>query len=230
MNQKIREYIEELFEDAPKTRAAVDLREEIINNGEEKMADLLSQGYKEEDAFDIVIHSIGNVEELFSELRGEEEEREPLGRQRLQKKRAVITSASVGIYILALAVLLIFASLEDYTESLLGMETGMIGVIFACILCIPPTCMLIYSSMMYPKYQKKEENMVEEYRAWKNERKKDKAVKDALSTVLWTLGIACYFVVSFTTGAWGITWVIFLILACLESIISLVFSLKKDEK
>lgn len=42
MNAKIREYIDRLFEDAPKTRKALEMKEEMISNAEEKFADFIS--------------------------------------------------------------------------------------------------------------------------------------------------------------------------------------------
>ena len=230
MNQekKVREYIEYLFQNAPKTRAAVDLREEIISNAEEKMADLLAQGYKEEDAFAIVVHSIGNVEELFAELRSEEQSEAGAPNQTaVQKKRAVLTAAAVGMYIFALVVFLIFAGFSDYIPSYMGMDVALMGLVIAGLFCIPPTCMLIYSSMMLPTYKKKENNMVEEYKEWKSENSRDKAIKKAVETIIWTFGTVVYLVLSFMTGAWHITWVIFLILGCIDSIVALAFSLKK---
>lgn len=227
MNQKIREYIDELFENAPKTRAAVDLKEEIISNAEEKMADLLSQGYKEEDALGVVIHSIGNVEELFAELRREEGTYLSAEQtMKLQKKKAMLTAAAVGMYIFAGVIFLFSGGLGEYV---LDMDVTFFGMIIAIIVCIPPTCMLVYSAMLNPAYKKQEENMVEEYKEWKSTAKRDKSVIAALSTIIWTLGLACYFFISFATGAWHVTWIIFLILGCLEALVSLLFSLKKKD-
>lgn len=238
MNQKIRDYIAYLFEKAPKTRAAVDLREEIIANAEEKMRDLLAQGYKEEDAFAIVIHSIGNVEELFSELRSEDarEENRP-EEAALRKKRAVITATAVGMYIFAGTVFFFIGFLEENISEFIyetrGMalhDVSMLGLVLAGLICIVPTAMLVYSSIaLVPSYKKKEDSMVEEYKEWKSGTQKDKAVRGAVGTIIWTLGVAVYLIVSFRTGAWGVTWIIFLILGCIDSIVSLVFSLKSKD-
>lgn len=225
MNQKIREYIDELFEGAPKTRAAVDMKEEIISNAEEKMSDLLAQGYREEDAFGVVIHSIGNVEELFEELRNEAGDKNiAVQDEKIRKKKAVTTAAAVGLYILAGVVFLLFGVLEDMLRV---DDLATIGLILGAVLCIPPTCMLIYSAIMYPTYRKNEDNMVEEYKEWKSGASRNKEVRGAISTIIWTLGVAGYFFISFESGDWRYTWIIFLILACVDSIVSLIFSLKK---
>lgn len=231
MNEKIRETIEELFADAPRTRAAVDMKEEIISNAEEKMKDLLAQGYREEDAFAVVIHSIGNVEELFEELRNEGgENKTVIQDEKVRRKKAVITAVSVGLYILAGVVFFFFGMVGELGVSYAGgLDLIVAGFIIAGALCIPPTCMLVYSSIMYPAYKKKEDSMVEEYKEWKNGSSRDKAIRGAVSTIIWTLGIAIYFIVSFRTFEWQITWVIFLILGCLEGIVTLIFSLKNRD-
>ena len=69
MKEKIRKHINELFKDAPKTRRAVELKEEMAQNTIEKYEDLIAEGHKEEDAFRIVVGSIGDVTELFEDLK-----------------------------------------------------------------------------------------------------------------------------------------------------------------
>ena len=68
MKENIRKHIESLFADAPKTRKAIELKEELTQNTIEKYEDLISEGYLEEDAFQNVISSIGDVNELFEVL------------------------------------------------------------------------------------------------------------------------------------------------------------------
>ena len=47
--------------------------------------------------------------------------------------------------------------------------------------------------------------------------------------LIWTLVLVAYFIISFNTGAWYITWVIFLIGGSIQSIVSLAYSLHKDK-
>ena len=46
----------------------------------------------------------------------------------------------------------------------------------------------------------------------------------ALNGAMWCLITALYFIMSFQTGAWGMTWLIFLVGACLSSIVGLIAS------
>ena len=47
MKEKIRKHINGLFTEAPKTRKAMELKEEMIQNTIEKYEDLVSEGYQE---------------------------------------------------------------------------------------------------------------------------------------------------------------------------------------
>jgi len=227
MDTKIREYINEMFVDAPKTKKALEMKEEMIANAEEKFNDMITEGYQEEDAFAVVIHSIGNVEELFQELKKRDGSMRLYSEEELslQQKKARYTAIAVGLYIFAGAV---FFTFQIVAESLnYAFDIGMIGFVITALICIVPTVMLVYVSQLAPKYRKNEDTMVEEYKEWKSGNNRYKEIRRAVSCIIWTLAIMLYFLVSFTTMAWYITWVIFLIAACAESIVQLVFSMKR---
>ncbi len=224
---KIREYVDELFEKAPRTKQALDLKEEIIVNAEEKFSDLVADGYRDEDAFGVVIHSIGNVEELFKELEPNvSEQSNPVMDEKNKKKKALYTAIAVGIYIFAGAVFFFFVMMDDAMMYTGKFDLTFMGLIVAALICIPPTIMLVYSSMLNPQYKKTEDNIVEDYKEWKSGNAKDKEVRKAISSIIWTVTVIIYFLISFNTMAWHITWIIFLIAGCIESIVRLMYSIK----
>ena len=55
MNEKIRVYVNELFENAPNTKKVNDLKDEIISNANDKFNDLISDGKSEKEAYVNVI-------------------------------------------------------------------------------------------------------------------------------------------------------------------------------
>lgn len=227
MNNKIRDYINELFRDAPKTKKTLELKEEMITNAEEKLADYIAEGYREEDALVVVINSIGNVEELFYELGNTDEEYAKyngLSRE-LQQKKAKYTAIAVGLYIFAGAVFLFGGLLDEVLHE--SFPWSILGLLLAAIICIIPTVMLVYVSMMMPKYKKREDNMVEDYKEWKSDAGRDKEIRKAISSIIWTVTVVVYLFVSFITMMWYITWIIFLIALCIEALVQLLFSLRK---
>ena len=68
MKEKIRQHFNQIFADAPKTRKALDLKQEMVQNAMDKYDDMVADGYSEEDAYQNVIESIGDVSELFTEV------------------------------------------------------------------------------------------------------------------------------------------------------------------
>lgn len=225
MKDRIVQYFNQLFEDAPKTRKALDLKQEMLQNALDKYEDLVQEGHSEEDAYQNVIQSIGDVTELFEEV----EEKNLLSLSESdRRKKALLKAIAVGLYILAGVVFLGFALICDMLDCY-DVYTG-IGLILAGLICIPPTVMMIYAANMYPEYKKAEkQDMVEEYKEEKYRNNKEKAVMGSVSTLIWTLVLVAYFIISFNTGAWYITWVIFMIGGSIQSIASLLYSLHKDK-
>ncbi len=65
MENKVREYLEGLFVDAPPGRRTMELKEEMSRNLLDKYYDLIEDSNSPETAYNIVIESIGDVGELF---------------------------------------------------------------------------------------------------------------------------------------------------------------------
>lgn len=225
MNERIVRHMDMLFESAPRTRKTLELKQEMTQNANDKYQDLLAEGYSDEDAYQNVIGSIGDVSELFEDL----EERTPYTMSEAdRRKKALITSISVGMYIFAGVAFFLCQWLDEMPGSAF-MDYSTLGLILAAAICIVPTCLLVYVSNMYPNYKKEDDNMVEQYKEITSTNRRDKAIMGAVSTIIWTLTLILYFVISFTTYAWHITWVLFLMGGCAEAIAVLVINMKKDK-
>ncbi|HEX3025726.1 MAG TPA: hypothetical protein VHR42_00630, partial [Clostridia bacterium] len=68
---------------------------------------------------------------------------------------------------------------------------------------------------------------VEEFKEWHSSNSDKVRIRKSISSVLWPLVVITYLLVSFFTGQWGITWIIFLIGVAIENIIRAVFELKR---
>ena len=225
MNERIVRHMDMLFDTAPRTRKTLELKQEMTQNANDKYQDLLAEGYSEEDAYQNVISSIGDVGELFEDL----EEKTPyIMSEADRKKKALITSISVGLYILAGVVFFLCQWLDELPGSGF-MNYGTLGLALAAAICIVPTCLLVYVSNLYPNYKKEDDSMVEEYKEVTSTGKREKAIMGAVSTIIWTITIMLYFIISLTTLAWHITWIIFLMGGCVEAIAVLLFNLKREK-
>ena len=63
----------------------------------------------------------------------------------------------------------------------------------------------------------------------KEEEKQDKIVKQ-ITDIIGGIGVALYFIISFTTMAWHITWIIFIIIGLVNQIVKLICMLKGDDE
>jgi hypothetical protein len=66
--KNIKQHVDELFKDVPKSEKREIIKEEIKGNLEEKIADLMEQGKEEEDAINKAIVEFGDIEDIKSEL------------------------------------------------------------------------------------------------------------------------------------------------------------------
>ena len=55
------------------------------------------------------------------------------------------------------------------------------------------------------------------------------ALAKSVSGLIWAIGLAIYFIVSFLTGAWYITWVIFPITAAVQGLVKAILDLKEGK-
>lgn len=218
MLEQLKNQIELLFEDAPKTRKALELKEEFISNAIDRYDDLIQDGIREDDAYKNVMNSIGDVNELFNTL--EEKQEDGYSAER-QKRSALITAISVGLYIIAG---IVFIGGSEFLNSTLALLIG-------AAICIIPTCMLVYNSIAYPDIKKKarneEETIVEEFKQWSADTRKLKAVKNSVISIITTITLILYLLISFLSGAWYITWIIWLIGGCAVLIAELIFRIKE---
>ncbi|EUJ33194.1 hypothetical protein MFLO_04645 [Listeria floridensis FSL S10-1187] len=67
--RRIYEFVEKLFDDVPNTERASQVKEEILQDMEEKVYDLMHEGKTQEDAINKVIIEFGDFDEIKEELK-----------------------------------------------------------------------------------------------------------------------------------------------------------------
>lgn len=227
-NLRIRKYMDQLFENAPVNHRTLELKEELIANAMDKYNDLILKGYTEDDAFQLVVGSIGDVGQLFADLGTDDNYSQGYYLQWLreaQEKKAALTAVSVGLFLLAAAVLLIFLLLDWSNVKLpffAGYELTVLGIGLALLISIIPAALLVYAHKLLPPEELAGSTAaVSREEAGKQRRKRIKQIKGSLEGLMWVLIVIFYFVVSFATHAWYITWIVFLIGAAIECFLDL---------
>ena len=209
MITKLRETLDNLFQDAPNTRRALELKEEILQNLTDKYNDSIAQGHTPETAYNLAVASVGEVNVLIEDLK-KETWQDP-GAVKARQKSAIFVSIAVMFYILCPVPLIVLGNTQGLVAlfSMVAVATGLI----------------IYNSLTKPRYAKQEDSVVEDFKQWNSENKNRKQAFKAISSALWTVTVALYMVISFTTGAWHISWIIFLIASALTSVLKAIFDL-----
>lgn len=157
------------------------------------------------------------VEELLTGKKPEEvqEEQENNGekvltKQEVKEKSAKVVSSSIFIYIVAIAFLMIAIPVQ-HANPIVATSVFLLLIGWA-------TTRMIKNYMSMPKFEKTKE-----------EKKQEKVIKQ-INGIIGSICVAIYFIVSFTTMAWHITWIIFIIDGLICQAVKLIFMLKGDEE
>ena len=221
MNKRLQDYLDGLFAAAPKTKYNLEAKEELTSACLDKWNDLRAQGMSEDDAFAAVISGIGDVEGLLNDLQ-RSAPFDPAAAKEQANKRALFTAAAVALYILGVAIAVLF-------DELFGM--GDLGAIVMLMIAAVATGLLVYLRMSYkPTYVARDSTIVEGVKESLSEGSDKSKKRQAISSALWSLIVLVYLGLSFLTGAWHVTWIIFLVGALLETFISWVDGDEKSKR
>ena len=135
-----------------------------------------------------------------------------------RKRTAVYTSIAVALYIISPVFLIGF-------EEVLHMEY--VGLFSMFFLAAAATIMLIYCNMTKLPNIKAENSVVEDFKEWKYQTDSKYQTMKAINSAISSVTLAVYFIYRFSTGAWHISWVIFLIGGALKSIVKSIFEMTR---
>lgn len=220
MHDNLRKHLDTLFNQMPQTLRAQELKEEMLQNLTEKYNDLINEGKSPEEAYSIAVASIGDIGALFEFNNAYPPMQDP----KQKRKSALLTSIAVALYILCIIPPMIFGMTSNSPE---------LGAVFMFLMIAIATALLIYNQATKPKYVKADETIVEEFKEWQSTNNyKTPAQKTfrAFTGAYWCLVTAVYFVLSFFTSAWYVTWVIFIIAVAIHRIISICLSFKEGDR
>jgi len=207
MSTRLRTYVDTLFEDAPTAPHIYDLKEELLANLEEKHEDLLAAGYSEEDAYASVISGLGDTESLIASLSVEPEPQD-MPYEEARRYTAQTVASSAFLYCIAVAAFLLVRMVFGST---LGWVAFWVIAAFA-------TGQVVYHYMTRPI-----DTEHRPHSKWSKKRRKQ--IKGSMSGILWVVATMIYFVVSFGTNNWHISWMIFLVATIAQLILNLVFKM-----
>ena len=208
MKDKLIAYVDLLFSGVAD---ADDVKQEILQNTLDRYDDLLSQGKSPEAAYTLSIAGIGDISELLSssfekpQATTAQPENEPAPSKTPIKKK-ILDAIAICLYILCPLPLLVLHN-----------ELGLCGLL---------ALVAIATGLLILNGGKKDTN----------EDKKDdehptpaKQMRKAIHSTVSVAGLCCYFIISFLTGAWHITWLIFPIMGAVKGLINAYLDMKEDQ-
>lgn len=111
MEPKLRDYIENLFSNAPRTKQAYELKEEIIRNTIERYHDLVADGKAEGEAYNLAIAGIGDINELLEVLGTNPIEEGSCSDEQLvqiKNRSTIFNTIAIALYILCVTPCIFF--------------------------------------------------------------------------------------------------------------------------
>lgn len=225
--------IDAMFEGAPQSRKTLEVKEEMLQNLMEKYNDLIAQGKSEEAAFNIALASVGDISDLVEELKeappkvakfpepdmsGYEDDgytapqESPADHEEYKRHHtASVVSIAVMMYIVSPVALILFG--------------GRMGLILLFVIVAAATGLLVYYGMtrnkgkLLAEDRAPEDDSPEAMARRARMSKQQRRFFSSLSSALWLVTVALYFVISFASGAWHLTWIIFLIAAAVNNVL-----------
>ncbi len=168
----IRNYLDNIFANLPKTGKVIELKNNILSNMEDKYNELKRQGKTENEAIGIVISEFGNIDELVNELgisTDSEIPSQPLVtmdevEEYLKVKKVMGIQIGIGTFlcILAPAILILLSVLVEngvIFTSLSGDIAYIPGLVSLFILIATAVGIFIFSSMNFERYKFMEEGI-----------------------------------------------------------------------
>jgi hypothetical protein len=164
--ETIKNYLDNMFANLPKTVEMLSLKEDILFNMEEKYQELKDNGKSENEAIGIVISEFGNIDELISEydLSNDlaDETIKSLTEQEVyeyledKKRTGAFVGLGVILCIMGAALLVLITQLAEDNIILGGMNQNfkdLLGVIVLLCLIVPAVGIFIFTGTKMEKYK-----------------------------------------------------------------------------
>lgn len=212
MKDELMRYVELLFAGAPH---ASDIKQEILQNTLDRYDDLIAQGKTPAAAYSLAISGIGDITEILASNQPasamapshvDPSQRFTPGFRNAPAWKKALRAAAVFLYILSIIPLIVLGEL--------GMEIiGLCGTLG--IVAIATGLIIIASGKSGEKPKEEPPSTPQQ------------ELQKAVNTIVNTVCLVAYFVLSFATGAWYITWVIFPLMGAIQGLVKACLDLKE---
>lgn len=218
MKSAIRAYVDNLFKDAPHENAVTELREEILSNLEARYDDCINAGMTPQRAYAAVIGTMGDVSGLIEQVSGSGFHEEGLfekssPKSRLMKKYAyvfkesnikAIKNAAIAVMWLLIVFFYFVISYPNRFE-------------FTWLIFILGAALTVGLNMVGNVIRISRNDDTE------SRIKLLKKIRSGVTAIMWLAIVFFYFMISFNSRGWGISWLIFILGAAAQIVVNTIF-------
>ena len=209
MREQLQQYVELLFAGAPDSE---DIKQEILQNTLDRYDDLIAQGKVPEAAYRLAITGIGDINEILGsaaqvipaaparEVHPEEDA--------AAAKRRRIRAIAIGLYIICIIPLIILSELG----------LGILG------LCATLSIVAVATVAIIQNQEPDDEEDI--HQSQKTDSPRGELHK-SIRSLIGIITLIVYLAVSFLTGAWYITWLIFPLSGAVKGLVRAILDLKE---
>ena len=196
-----------------------DIKQEILQNTLDRYDDLIARGKLPEEAYRQAIAGIGDVNEIIN---GKSEGDQGPAYAPMPEFEG--TAAVVSRMMRAIAIFLyIISPVPLFLFDRLGWdEVGLCCLLI--IVGIATALLLLFKS---PKAKEQPQEYTE-YTDRPRNSGSQRELKKSVGKLISTVGLVLYFIISFSTGAWFITWLIFPIIGAVKGVVNSCIDLRED--
>lgn len=209
MREQLQQYVELLFAGAPDSE---DIKQEILQNTLDRYDDLIAQGKVPEAAYRLAITGIGDINEILGSAAQvipaaparEVHPEEDAAAAKRKRTRAI----AIGLYIICIIPLII---LSELGLSILG-------------LCATLSIVAVATVAIIQNQEPDDEEDI--HQSQKTDSPRGELHK-SIRSLIGIITLIVYLAVSFLTGAWYITWLIFPLSGAVKGLVRAILDLKE---
>ena len=209
MREQLEKYVELLFAGSHGTE---DIKQEILQNTLDRYDDLISAGKTPEAAYSLAISGIGDISELLQAGGSPAQQPQsqaktcPPPMQEQKETNKAVRAVAVALFILCPVPLLLLENVWG-----LCLLLGMVAV---------ATMLMVATGNSRKQGDDEGQNTVPPTPRQR--------LRGSIMAAINALGLVVYFLVSFATHAWHITWLIFVITAAVNGLVGACMDLKEE--
>lgn len=216
MRDNLIQYVNLLFAGTSDTD---EIRLEILQNTLDRFDDLISQGKSPEAAYSLAISGIGDISEILGSCSASRPPVTPMQTSAMAPASALqwkkyLRAGGVFLYIIC--------AIPLFVLSELGLNT--LGLCATIAIAGLATALVILSG----DGKEKENSDSKPTSATPSRETPRQELCRVIKKFINAIGLVTYFILSFATGAWHITWLIFPIEAAITGLVNACLDLKED--